>query len=100
MEKLDIEEKADAIKAVEDHFVCLMEFQEEFFGKVWEYMRKYIQIGQHEPHFLVKLLRVVESDRRNNEFIKKRFTHLVVRAVKLVQQLEAQILELRNQGSG
>jgi len=63
-----------------------MEFQEEFFNKIWEYIGKYIQIGQHEPHFLVKLLRVIESDRKNNEYIKKRFTHLVYFFIKLVQQ--------------
>ena len=77
LEKLDIEEKSDAIKSVEEHFMCLMEFEEEFFGKIWEYLKKYIQIAQHEPHFLVKIFKVIESDRKNNEYIKKRFTHLV-----------------------
>ena len=77
LEKLDIEEKNDAIAAVEEHFLCLMEFQAEFFNKIWEYVRKSLQVAQHEPHFLVKILRIIESDRKNNEYIKKKFTHLV-----------------------
>ncbi len=77
LEKLDVDEKSDAITAVEEHFLCLMQFQEEFFNKIWEYIRKSLQIAQHEPHFLVKVLRIIESDRKNNEYIKKKFIHLV-----------------------
>ncbi len=77
LEKLDIEEKGSALTAVEEHFLCLMQFQEEFFNKIWEYVRKSLQIAQHEPQFLVKVLRIIESDRKNNEYIKKKFTHLV-----------------------
>jgi len=77
LEKLDIEDKNEAITAVEEHFLCLMQFEEEFFTKIWEFIRKTLQMAKHEPHFLVKIMRIIESDRKNNEYIKKKFSHLV-----------------------
>jgi hypothetical protein len=74
LEKLEQEERVDAVIQVEQHFNCVMKFEEEFFEIIWGYIRKAMKFAIGEPSFLVKILRIIENDHKHAENVSRRFT--------------------------